>query len=126
IAYLSPSIKCDKSAKRLFEMEKVIKHKIDEISGKIYVEIESETTSGFIYTTCIYGQPTDICCQCFDFLQKDIMCKHLRAAALYINKLRKQEQYMHLPEMIFPTYQKAQNIYYTQCADKLEIPISSE
>ncbi|CAG8775615.1 18681_t:CDS:2, partial [Racocetra persica] len=71
-------------------------------------------------------KPTDICCQYFDFLQTGILCKHLHAAALYINKLRKQEQYMYLPEITFPTYQEAQQIYYNQYADRSEMPISSE
>ncbi|CAG8739936.1 22348_t:CDS:1, partial [Racocetra persica] len=126
VAHLSPSTKRDESARRLLEMEKVIKYKVEEISGKIYVEVESETTPGFVYTTCVYGQPTDICCQCFDFLQTGIICKHLHAAALYINKLRKQEPNKHLPKMIFPTYQEAQNIYHSQYDDKLEVLVGSE
>ncbi|CAG8839720.1 3201_t:CDS:1, partial [Racocetra persica] len=124
VAYLSPSIKWNESAKKLLEMKKVIKFEIT--SKKIYVEVESESFSRFIYTTCVYGQPKDICCQCFDFLQTGILCKHLRAAALYINKLRKQEQYMYLPKITFPTYQEAQQIYYNQYADRSEMPISSE
>ncbi|CAG8688784.1 6224_t:CDS:2, partial [Racocetra persica] len=60
---------------------------VDELSEKIYIEVESKTMSGLIYTTCVYRQPTDICCQCFDFLQRETICKHLRAAALYIKDL---------------------------------------
>ncbi|RIB21373.1 hypothetical protein C2G38_2034437 [Gigaspora rosea] len=124
-AYLSPSTKRDKSAKRLLEIEKVIKYEVEELSGKIYVEVESETTSDFIYTTCVYGQPTDICCQCFDFLQRGILCKHLHAAALYINKVRKQEQFKDLPEIKFPIYEEAQSIYHHQYANKIEVSVSS-
>ncbi|CAG8752447.1 16312_t:CDS:2 [Racocetra persica] len=126
VAHLSPSTKYDESAKKLLEMEKVIKYEVEEISEKIYVEVESETTPGFVYTTCVYGQPTDICCQCFDFFQMDIICKHLRAAALYLNKLRKQEPYKHLPKMIFSTYQKAQNIYHSQYDNKSKVLVGSE
>ncbi|CAG8844870.1 10437_t:CDS:2, partial [Racocetra persica] len=46
VAHLSPSTKHDESARNLLEMEKVIKHEIEEISGKIYVEVESKTTPG--------------------------------------------------------------------------------
>ncbi|CAG8550387.1 34428_t:CDS:2, partial [Racocetra persica] len=117
VAYLSPSTKRDESAKKLLEMKKVIKYEVEEISGKIYVEVESETTPGF---------PTDICCQCFDFLQTGIIYKHLRAAALYLNKLRKQEPYKYLPKMIFLTYQEAQNIYHSQYDNKSEVLVGSE
>lgn len=126
IAYLSPSAKRDESARRILNMNKIIKYEVEELTGKIHVEVESETTPGFVYTTCVYGQPTDICCQCFDFLQKGILCKHLRAAALYIEELRKQERYSYLPEMNFPTYQEAQNIRHNPYANKHEIPVSSE
>ncbi|CAG8607077.1 25984_t:CDS:2, partial [Racocetra persica] len=98
VAHLSPSTKHDESARRLLEMEKVIKYKVEEISRKIYVKVESETTPGF----------------------------HLRAAALYINKLRKQEPNKHLPKMIFLTYQEAQNIYHSQYDDKSEVLVGSE
>ncbi|CAG8740670.1 12003_t:CDS:2, partial [Racocetra persica] len=121
VAYLSPSIKRNESAKKLLEMKKVIKFEIT--SEKIYVEVKSKSSSRFIYTICVYGQPTDICCQCFDFLQTGILCKHLHAAALYINKLHKQEQYIYLPEITFSTYQEAQQIYYNQYADRSEMLI---
>ncbi|RIB14146.1 hypothetical protein C2G38_2144207 [Gigaspora rosea] len=87
VAYLSPSEKRDNLARKLIDTNKIKKYEVDELSGKIYVEVESETMPGLIYTTCIYGQPTDICCQCLDFLQRGIICKHLRAAALYIEDL---------------------------------------
>ncbi|CAG8784299.1 2044_t:CDS:2 [Cetraspora pellucida] len=125
VAYLSPSIKHDESAKKLLDMNKVIKYEIKDSTGNIYVKVESETTPGLIYTTCVYGQPTNICCQCLDFLQKGIMCKHLRAAALYIDELRKQEQYSHLPEMTFLTYKEAQSINYNLCANESETPENS-
>ncbi|CAG8798402.1 19656_t:CDS:2 [Cetraspora pellucida] len=108
VTYLSPSIKCDESTKKLLDMNKVIKYEIEDSTGNIYVEVESETTPELIYTTCVYGQPTNICCQCLDFFQKGIICKHLRAAALYIDELCKQEQYSHLPEITFLTYKETQ------------------
>ncbi|CAG8687195.1 24460_t:CDS:2, partial [Gigaspora rosea] len=110
IAYLAPSPKRDESAKRLLQMNKVINYEIEQTTGKVFVQVESETTLHLVYTICVYGQPTEICCQCLDFLQKGIMCKHLCAAALYIDELRQQEQHAHLPEMIFATHQEAQNI----------------
>ncbi|CAG8796821.1 7308_t:CDS:2, partial [Racocetra persica] len=110
VAYLSPSVKRDESAWRILNMNKVIKYEVEESTGKIYVEVKSETMPGLVYTTCVYGQPTDIYCQCFDFLQRGIMCKHLRAAALYIEELRNKEPYLHLSEMVFSTYQEVQNI----------------
>ncbi|RIB03575.1 hypothetical protein C2G38_2224655 [Gigaspora rosea] len=72
----------------------------------------------------MYGQPTEICCQCLDFLQKGIMCKHLCAAAYYIDKLCQQEQHTYLPKIIFATHQKAQNICCNLCTNKPEILIS--
>ncbi|RIB09974.1 hypothetical protein C2G38_227063 [Gigaspora rosea] len=110
VAYLSPSEKRDKLARKLIDTNKIKKYKVDELSGKIYVEVESETIPELIYTTCVYGQPTDICYQCLDFLQRGIICKHFRAAALYIEDLHKQEQYSYLPEMAFSTYQESKNI----------------
>ncbi|CAG8825949.1 40567_t:CDS:2, partial [Gigaspora margarita] len=80
--------------------DKVLMYEIEKKTGKIYVQVESETTPHLIYTTCVYRDPTNICCQCPDFLQKGIMCKHLCTAALYIDNLHQQDQYAHLPEMI--------------------------
>lgn len=117
IAYFAPSPNRDESAKSLFQMKKVIGYEIEK-TGKLYVRVESETTPQLIYTTCVYGQPTDICCQCPDFLQNGILCKHLRAAAFYIEDLRKQEQYAYLPAMIFATQQEARNILRNLCANK--------
>ncbi|CAG8544736.1 12616_t:CDS:2 [Cetraspora pellucida] len=122
VAYLSPSVKRDKLAKKLIDMNKIKKYEVEELSRNIYVEVESETMPGVIYTTCVYGQPTDICCQCLDFLQRGIICKHLHAAALYIEDLRKQEQYSYLPEMTFLTYQESQNIRSNIYANESEIP----
>ncbi|CAG8735582.1 11052_t:CDS:1, partial [Cetraspora pellucida] len=112
VAYLEPSQKRDESAKRLLQMKKVIKHEIEQTTGNIYIHIESENIPQLIYMTCVYRKPTEICCQCFDFLQKGIACKHLCAASLYINDLRKQDQYAYLPEIIFATYEEAQDIHY--------------
>ncbi|CAG8680592.1 21807_t:CDS:1 [Cetraspora pellucida] len=122
VAYLFPSVKHDKLARKLIDMNKIAKYKVEKLSEKIYVEVKSETMPGLIYTTCVYGQPTDICCQCPDFLQSRVMCKHLHAAAFYIEDLHKQEQYSHLPAMNFPTYQESQNIRSNVYADKFEIP----
>ncbi|CAG8732973.1 13971_t:CDS:2, partial [Cetraspora pellucida] len=77
VAYLSLSVKRDKLARKLIDMNKIVKYEVEKLSGKIYVEVESETMPGLIYTTCVYGQPTDICYQCLDFLQSGVMCKHL-------------------------------------------------
>ncbi|CAG8461329.1 5758_t:CDS:2, partial [Scutellospora calospora] len=124
VAYLAPSLKRDESAKKLLQTKKVIKYEIEQITGKIFVQVESETTPHLVYTTCVYGQATDICCQCIDFLQRGIMCKHLRAATLYIDELRQQEQHAHLPELTFATYQKAQSISRNLYTNQQEIPIS--
>ncbi|RIB11174.1 hypothetical protein C2G38_2204136 [Gigaspora rosea] len=86
VAYLEPSKKRDESAKRLLQINKLI------------------------YTTCVYGKPTDLFCQYLDFLQKGIACKHLRAASFYIDELRKQDEYANLPKIIFATYEEAQEI----------------
>src|SRR5262249_40147580 len=98
------------SAKRLLRMKKVIGYERESETGKLYVRVESETTPGLVYVTCVHGQATDIRCQCPDFLQSGIMCKHLRAAALYIDELRKQEECAHLPEMVFATRHEARII----------------
>ncbi|KAF0549284.1 hypothetical protein F8M41_025463 [Gigaspora margarita] len=111
VAYLAPSPKCNEFANRLLQMNKVLMYEIEKETGKIYVQVESETTPHLIYTTCMYRDPTNICCQCPDFLQKGIMRKHLHAAALYIDNLRQQDQHAHLPEMVFPTYQEVQDIF---------------
>ncbi|CAG8799479.1 18168_t:CDS:2, partial [Gigaspora rosea] len=66
--------------------------------------------SANIYTTCVYKKPTDICCQCLDFFQKGIVCKHLCTMSFYIDELHKQDEYTNLPEIIFATYKKAQKI----------------
>ncbi|KAF0421296.1 hypothetical protein F8M41_006796 [Gigaspora margarita] len=73
-------------------------------------KVESETMPNLVYTTCVYSEPMNICCQCPDFLQKGIICKHLHATALYIDNLRQQEQHAHLSEMVFATYQEARDI----------------
>ncbi|CAG8751882.1 17052_t:CDS:2, partial [Gigaspora rosea] len=91
-------------------MQEFPQHEIEQTTGNIYVQIKSETIPQLIYTTCVYGKPTDICCQCLDFLQKGIACKHLCAALFYIDELRKQDEYANLPEIIFATYEEAQEI----------------
>ncbi|CAG8772407.1 15428_t:CDS:2, partial [Racocetra persica] len=87
VAYLKSSKKYDESAKRLLQMNKVIKHEIEQTTGNIYIQIESETIPQLIYITCIYRESTDICCQYLDFLQKRIAYKYLRAASFYIDEL---------------------------------------
>ncbi|CAG8575251.1 8032_t:CDS:2, partial [Cetraspora pellucida] len=82
VVYLSPSIKYDESAKKLLDINKVIKYEIENVTRNIYVEVKFKTTSELIYITCVYGQLTNICCQCLNFLQKRIMYKHLHAVAL--------------------------------------------
>ncbi|CAG8674198.1 20653_t:CDS:2 [Cetraspora pellucida] len=113
VAYLEPSQKHNESAKRLLQMKKVIKHEIKQTTENIYVYIESKNIPQLIYMTCVYRKLTEICCQCFDFLQKGIACKHLCAASLYIDDLYKQDQYAYLPKIIFAIYEKAQDIHYS-------------
>ncbi|CAG8775270.1 16248_t:CDS:2 [Gigaspora margarita] len=60
VAYLAPSLKHDESANRLFQMKKVLMHEVNKKQEK-----------------SMFRDPTDICCQCLDFLQKEIICKHL-------------------------------------------------
>jgi len=110
VAYLAPSPNRDESARRLLHMKKVVGYEVERATGKLLVRVESETMPGLTYMTCVHGKATDICCQCHDFLQTGIMCKHLRAAALYIDELRKQEGNRHLPEMVFKTRHEAQII----------------
>jgi hypothetical protein len=122
VAYLSPSPNRDESAKRILRMNKVLGYEVEEMTGKVQVQVESETTPDLVYITCVHGKATDIRCQCPDFLQNGILCKHLRAAALYIDELRKQEEHSHLPEMMFTTRQEARNIRRNLNADRLRAP----
>ena len=112
VAYLSQSSCRDESARRLLGMKKVAGYKEEKATGKLLVRVESESTPQlmYMYITCVHGQATDIGCQYLHFLQTGVLCKHIRAAALYIEELRKQENHRHLPEMVFATRQEARMI----------------
>jgi SWIM zinc finger len=76
---------------------------VEEDNGKIYVTVQSETPTKIDkhYKCCIYGEDTDIRCECLDFLARGGACKHLRAAAIHVNNLRLQEHYSHFPQITF-------------------------
>jgi len=106
VAYLDNSKNRAAGAKRLIDQSRI--KGFQSMDERLYVSVESEKPSkpGHHYQVCVRGQvPEDIRCECLDFLSKGGACKHLRAAAIYINSLREKDQ--RLPEIMFVDKQRA-------------------
>ena len=102
VAFLDDSQARTTSAERLVSQSKI--NGLEVADGRLYVNVESENPVrlGQPYRVCIYGQTAkDVRCECLDFLSKGGACKHLRAAEIFINRLRLQAEHQHLPAITF-------------------------
>jgi SWIM zinc finger len=102
VAFLDNNQARTTSAERLVSQSKI--NSLEAVNGMLYVNVESENPVRLSqpYRVCIYGQTaTDVRCECLDFLSKGGACKHLRAAAIFINKLRLQAEHQYLPAITF-------------------------
>ena len=83
----------DCSAQRIFASGGI--DKLNFINNELFVWIKSETHMNLTYTVCVYPAEKATC-QCLDFLTRGNACKHLRAATLCINWMRRQSGNNHL------------------------------
>ena len=106
VAYLDNSESRAAGAKRIIDQSRIKGfHTTDK---RLYVSVESENPAkpGHCYQVCVHGQaPEDVRCECLDFLSKGGACKHMRAAATYINSLEENEK--NLPKITFMDKQRA-------------------